>query len=733
MLRRTLTTMVACVLAAAVVGAAEPQDSFSWLEEIDGAKALEWVKAQNARTTKDLEAVPVFKPIYNRTLEIMDSKERIPTPSLHGTEVYNFWQDDVHKRGIWRRTSLASYRTDAPEWETVIDVDALSKADGQPWVFKGASCLPPAYQDCMVALSRGGSDAVVYREFDTVAKSFVKDGFSLPEAKSRVAWRDKDTLWLGTDFGKGSLTTSGYPRIVKLWKRGTPVSEAKTVFEGEPGDVASSGMTIFTPDRDYDVVVRTPAFFRSDIYLVLGGRLVKVGIPEDAEMEEIFRDNLLFSLRSDWKVGDRTYPSGALLAIPVGDLLQGRRDFTVLFEPTDRSSLARVSSTRDRVLISVLDNVRGTLYSLTLDGGAWQKEKLPLPGIGTVGIGSSTDQADLFFYTYQDFLTPSSLYLDDAGKVAKVKSSPSYFDASGMKIEQYEATSEDGTKIPYFVVTPKGFKADGNAPTLLYGYGGFEVSEVPRYSASIGSAWLERGGVYVLANIRGGGEFGPRWHQAAMKQQPHPQLPGLRLGGEGPHRPEDHLCPPPRHHGRLPGRPPGQRHDGHVPAALPRGGRAGAPGRHEALQPPPGRGELDGRVRQPRQPRGLGVHEEVVAVPEHPRGCEVPRGVLLDQHAGRPRAPVPRPQDGGQARGHRPQGLLLREHRGRARLGHREHRARPHRGAAVLLPLEDAGLNRTVSRRPPRAAGGSAALSPPAAADCGWGPRQVPCSALRVR
>ncbi len=517
MLRRTLTTMVACVLAAAVVGAAEPQDSFSWLEEIDGAKALEWVKAQNARTTKDLEAVPVFKPIYNRTLEIMDSKERIPTPSLHGTEVYNFWQDDVHKRGIWRRTSLASYRTDAPEWETVIDVDALSKADGQPWVFKGASCLPPAYQDCMVALSRGGSDAVVYREFDTVAKSFVKDGFSLPEAKSRVAWRDKDTLWLGTDFGKGSLTTSGYPRIVKLWKRGTPVSEAKTVFEGEPGDVASSGMTIFTPDRDYDVVVRTPAFFRSDIYLVLGGRLVKVGIPEDAEMEEIFRDNLLFSLRSDWKVGDRTYPSGALLAIPVGDLLQGRRDFTVLFEPTDRSSLARVSSTRDRVLISVLDNVRGILYSLTLDGGAWQKEKLPLPGIGTVGIGSSTDQADLFFYTYQDFLTPSSLYLDDAGKVAKVKSSPSYFDASGMKIEQYEATSEDGTKIPYFVVTPKGFKADGNAPTLLYGYGGFEVSEVPRYSASIGSAWLERGGVYVLANIRGGGEFGPRWHQAAMK------------------------------------------------------------------------------------------------------------------------------------------------------------------------------------------------------------------------
>jgi prolyl oligopeptidase len=517
MLRRTVTVLTAFLLAATAVLAADAQDPFAWLEEIDGQKALEWAKAQSARTTKELEAVKAFKPIYDRTLQIMDSKDRIPRPSLYGTTVYNFWQDDVHQRGIWRRTSLASYRRAEPEWETVIDIDAMSKADGVPWVFKGATCLPPAYEDCMVALSRGGGDAVTYLEFDAATKSFVDSGFSLPEAKSRVAWHDKDALWLGTDFGEGSLTTSGYPRIVKLWKRGTSVSEARTVFEGQAGDVASAGYTVFTPDRRYDIVSRTPAFFRSELYLALDGRLVHLDIPEDAELSEMFKDHMLITLRSDWTVGGKTYPAGALLATALDDFLQGKRSFDVLFEPSDRTSLGRVASTRDRVVMSVLDNVHGKLYSLTLGDGGWNKEELPLPGIGTVGIGSTSNEADLFFYTYQDFLTPSSLYLDDAGTVAKVKFSPAFFDPSGMKVEQYEATSEDGTKIPYFVVTPKGFVADGKAPTLLYGYGGFEISELPTYNATIGASWLERGGVYALANIRGGGEFGPRWHQAAMK------------------------------------------------------------------------------------------------------------------------------------------------------------------------------------------------------------------------
>jgi prolyl oligopeptidase len=515
MLRRSVT-LVMCLLAVGVVWA-EQEDPFRWLEQVDGQKALAWAKEHNARTTKELEAVPSYRPIYDRTLEILDSHDRIPDPALRGTMVYNFWQDQDHARGIWRRTTLDSYRTAQPEWETVLDIDALAQADGTPWVFKGATCLEPEYRDCMVALSRGGSDAVTYREFDTRSKSFVKDGFSLPEAKSEVAWRDADTLWLGTDFGEGSLTDSGYPREVRLWKRGTPYTDATTVFTGDTQDVASAGRSVFTPEGRYDLIVRTPAFFKSERFLMLGGRLVKLDLPEDAELAEIFRDHLLIALRSAWTVGGTTYPAGSLVATPLDGFLRGKRDLAVLFEPSERTSLDRVAATRDRVLMSVLDNVRGRLYSLTLSDDGWTTKELPVPGLGTVGIASTTDQADVFFYSYQDFLTPPSLYLDEEGVSAKVKSDPAFFDASGMKVAQYEATSEDGTRIPYFVVTPPGFAADGAAPTLLYGYGGFEISQRPRYSATVGASWLERGGVYVVANIRGGGEFGPAWHEAATK------------------------------------------------------------------------------------------------------------------------------------------------------------------------------------------------------------------------
>jgi len=517
MLRRAVV-LGACLLMGTLAFAAEDNDPFVWLEEVDGQKALEWVKAQNSRTTKELEAAREFKPIYKRTLEILDSKDRIAMPTLHGLAVYNFWQDPSHVRGIWRRTTLASYRTAAPAWETLIDVDALSKADNTMWVFKGATCLPPEYRRCMVMLSPGGGDASVQREYDTVAKEFVMDGFSLPKAKSQVAWRDEDTLWVGTDFGEGSLTSSGYPRLVKLWKRGTPLASAATVFTGETGDVSSGGATIFTPDGHYDVVTRVPAFFRSEKYLMLGGRLVKLEIPEDAEIEEIFKDHLLFSLRSDWTAGGKVYPAGALLAIGLDDYLRGGRTFDVLFQPTPRTSLDSVSSTRDRVVVSWLDNVRGRLSTLTLADGAWKRTELPLPTLGTVHVTTTTDAADLFFCTYQDFLTPSSLFLAESPKVEKLKSMPAFFDATGMKVEQFEATSRDGTKIPYFVVTPKGFKFDGKAPTLLYGYGGFEIPELPVYSGGVGASWLARGGVYALANIRGGGEFGPSWHQAAMKK-----------------------------------------------------------------------------------------------------------------------------------------------------------------------------------------------------------------------
>ena len=324
---RWQSTAVLVVTGLAAVGAAPTDvDPYAWLEDVHGDKAMAWVKDQNAKTLPVLQARPEYAPIYKQTLEILDSKEKIPTPELLGDTVYNFWKDDVHERGIWRRTTVASYRTANPDWETVLDVDALARAEGKAWVFHGATCLPPAYERCMVTLSVGGSDAAVRREFDTKKKAFVEGGFSLPEAKSNLSWKDQDTLWVGTDFGPGSLTDSGYPRIVKLWKRGTPLSSAKTVYEGKKEDVASSGGSEILSDGRFDLVTRTPAFFRQETFLYAGDRLVKLDIPEDSETRVVFRGRLLFSLRSDWTVDGRTYKEGSLLAAPLEGLGGSARD-----------------------------------------------------------------------------------------------------------------------------------------------------------------------------------------------------------------------------------------------------------------------------------------------------------------------------------------------------------------------------------------------------------------------
>ena len=523
MRRHHLSTLLACLLAAVPAGAAEEEDPFAWLEDVSGERALAWVQEHNARSTKLLEARPQFAPIQARTLEILDSKDKIPTPLLLGTTVYNFWKDEAHPRGIWRRTSLASYRKTQPSWETVLDLDALSKAEKAPWVFQepATTCLPPAYRRCLVSLSRGGADAAVVREFDTRTKAFVPGGFTLPEAKSSVQWRTEDEIWVGTDFGEGSLTTSGYARLVKLWKRGTPLRQARTVFSCGSEDVGCFGFSQDTPEGRYDLVLRVPAFYRGERFLLLGGRLVKLPLPEDAELRQFFRDQALISLRSDWTRGEDRYPAGALVAFPLDGLLAGSGHGTLLFEPVERASLNDVRATRDRVLVQTLDNVHGKLASWSFSDGAWHRSDVELPGLGTVEVeaGAASETADAYFFSYTDFLSPSSLWLvQGASPPEKVKALPAFFDAAGMEVSQHQATSKDGTAIPYFLVTPKGFVADGSAPTLLYGYGGFEVAEVPTYSGTLGSAWLARGGAYALANIRGGGEFGPRWHEAALKE-----------------------------------------------------------------------------------------------------------------------------------------------------------------------------------------------------------------------
>jgi len=519
-MRNKLSIAILITLFAATVCVAADEDPYLWLEEVEGEKALSWAKEKSAADTAVIEAVPEFAEFHEKLIEIYNSRDRIPTPGIRGAWIYNFWRDKEHVRGIWRRTFLSEYVKESPAWETVLDLDALAEAEDENWVWKGASCLAPEYRHCMLTLSRGGADAAVRREFDAAAKAFVEDGFFVPEAKARISWKDKNTLWIGTDFGEGSLTKSGYPRFTKAWKRGTALEDAKTIFEGSVDDVSVSAFSMHTPEGRYDIVSKTPEFFRGTNYLILGDRLVKIGIPEDASLQGIFKDQMLVALRSDWTIGDTTYPQDALLAIDVDKFLQGCRSFDVLFEPEERVSLGGVTHTLNYLLMTTLDNVRGRLYRLTLGEEGWMTEEIELPGMGTIAIGSSGDFDDSFFFTYTDFTTPSSLYLvRDDGVPEQVKSSPAWFDTDGMSVVQYEATSSDGTKIPYFVFMPKDFEANGANPTVLYAYGGFEVSMKPRYSATTGFAWVERGGVYVLANIRGGGEFGPKWHQGAMKDK----------------------------------------------------------------------------------------------------------------------------------------------------------------------------------------------------------------------
>jgi prolyl oligopeptidase len=496
-----------------------PEDRYLWLEDVTGEKALDWARARNAESAKVLETAD-FAALEKRILDILDSDARIPYVTKLGPWYYNFWRDAKNPRGLWRRTTLAEYRKEQPAWETVIDLDALSATEKENWVWHGADCLKPEYERCLVQLSRGGADADVVREFDLEAKAFVKDGFFVPESKNGVSWLDADTLYVGTDFGPGSMTTSGYPRIAKVWKRGTPLSAAETVYEAKADDMSAYAMRDHTKGFERDFVLRMITFYTNEMFLRRDGTLLKIEKPDSASAS-VHRDLLFLELRDDWTVGGKTYPAGALLTTDFEGFLKGERRFDVLFEPTERKSLAGFSPTLGHVLVNELDNVKNRLYVLTRKNGAWTREPLPgLPDLGTVSASAVDDEeSDDYFLTVTDYLTPTSLSLGTVGKgpAAKLKQLPAFFSASGLVTTQHEATSKDGTRIPYFQVSRKDLVLDGRNPTLLYGYGGFEIAEVPAYSPGQGVAWLEKGGVYVVANIRGGGEFGPKWHQAALK------------------------------------------------------------------------------------------------------------------------------------------------------------------------------------------------------------------------
>ncbi|UCH94708.1 MAG: S9 family peptidase [Candidatus Aminicenantes bacterium] len=500
------------------------EDPFLWLEEIEGKKALEWVDQHNKKSVAKLESVPGFKKINDQVLEILNSDERIPKASKRGDYLYNFWRDAQHLRGLYRRTTLEEYRKKNPRWETILDIDALAKEEGENWVYKGMNHLYPEYNRCLVSLSRGGADATVVRELDIPSKSFVKDGFQLPEAKSLVSWQDINTIFVATDFGEGSLTTSGYPAVVKLWKRGTPPGNAKTVFQAQKTSVYTGGFRFFSEQGHLDLVVDRKTFFKQDAYLLEDGKLHKVDIPEDAELIGYFKKQVLVRLKSDWNTGDKTYQQGSVIIGKLEDIMVGKKEFHVLMEPGERRSISSVNTTKSMILITVLDNVVSKLYQFTQeDTGQWRQKEIKIADNGTLSVFNTNEKSDDYFIIYENFLTPDSLYMISGkdGKFEKLKSLPGFFDAGSYKTRQFEAVSKDGTRIPYFVVMKKDIKLNGKNPTLLYGYGGFEVSLKPFYSATVGCCWLEKGGVFVSANIRGGGEFGPKWHQAGLLKNRH--------------------------------------------------------------------------------------------------------------------------------------------------------------------------------------------------------------------
>jgi len=517
-----LATAVAGVL---LMGAAAPDDDpYTWMEEIEGARALDWAKAENARSLPQLQNDRRYAGLYADALKIATAKDRIPTVTFAGDGgLWDYWQDADHVRGVWRKTSVESYRAGSPEWKTVLDIDALAKAENANWVWKGGDCLPPDDRLCLVSLSNGGKDAVEVREFDTQTGKFVEGGFKLPEGKHRFDWIDKDTLLLVTEWAKGDVTTSGYPFIAKLLKRGQPLSAARQVFAGQKTDGGYGVQSIVLRDaagKVQAVVIQRPLdTFNAEYYLLAGDRPLRLDLPKKSSVQGYLDGRVIVSLEQDWAA--KGMKEGDLVDFDLAAFKRSPDALTpsLVLRPTQTQSVEQVATTKSRMVVALLDNVKGQVLSYRRAGDRWISEKLDLPADSTITIGSAADADDRLILNVASYLTPNSQWLADAsgGKPAQLRTLPARFDASKFVTEQHWATSKDGVKVPYFVVRGKDTKLDGSNPTLLYAYGGFLVSQTPAYAATVGKLWLEKGGVYVVANIRGGGEFGPRWHNAGLK------------------------------------------------------------------------------------------------------------------------------------------------------------------------------------------------------------------------
>ena len=496
------------------------------LEQVEGAEAMAFVAESNRKALAALEGDRRYETFRQQAFDILSATDRIPSPSFLGEGIGNFWQDAANPKGVWRRTTLDSYRSDAARWETLLDIDALAKAEGKDWVWKGADCLAPDETRCLISLSDGGKDAVVVREFDIPSKSFVDGGFVLPEGKHRLEWLDRDTLLVATDFGPNTLTESGYPFIVKALKRGQTLAQATEVYRGDIGDGGygvSPGVYRDGDGKILAVLINRPLdTFRSETWQLVDGRTTRLNLPARISVRGAHGGSLVLTPEEDWAELNNGVKAGSLVVVDLETLARGgAMTGDVVFTPGPRQSIEEVAVLGDRgVVASIYDNVRGRLVVFEPTPSRWHERNVHVPDNVSVHLGDSSKKSGRFFYSVEGFLTPSTLSLADTntGRTDVLRSAPARFDASTHVVEQFEATSSDGTKIPYFVVMPRDLAMDGSAPTIIYGYGGFQVSKPPAYIPEMGRLWLENGGVYVNANIRGGGEFGPAWHQSVLKE-----------------------------------------------------------------------------------------------------------------------------------------------------------------------------------------------------------------------
>ena len=502
-------------------------DPYLWLEEVEGKAALDFANTENTRSVARLQGHSWHKDMESGLREILLAKDRIPMPSFRGQLIYNFWQDENHVRGIWRRTTVTSYKSASPVWETVLDIDALARQENANWVYKGSNCLPKEIAErCLIYLSNGGKDAVEIREFDLATKGFVANGFHVPEAKSSVTWLSVNQVIVGTNWGPGSLTESGYPRILKLTTRGEKLSDAKQIFEANVKDLWVSASTHITPQMTQVILERAPSFFESEIFEwdPATNSLFKVQAPRDADFKGYYDGGLLIQMRTDWNHKFRKLNAGDLARFQMPSRKHDAPPRKVFSKPPS-GMIESVAVADNKVIVVTLENVVNRVYEISKNMLGYRARSIRLPSKGMVDIIFADDDTKDVALTFEDFLTPPSLYFRKAGGSGDlgtvVRTLPKKFDSTGLEVTQLFATSKDGTKIPYFHVGTKGLPLSKNTPTLLYGYGGFEIPVTPSYLSTVGKVWLGRGASYVLANIRGGGEFGPAWHQAALKNQRH--------------------------------------------------------------------------------------------------------------------------------------------------------------------------------------------------------------------